>query len=329
MNDQPSVSALSEDARTLYRRILRSVPAPAGEFAEALGWPLERVRSTLSTLQDLDLITLDDDIVRADDPRASIGRLLDRAEAELDVRRQHLVGLRESLESYEADFRRGLQLSGPRLPLFEEVPPASAPEVVQTLVRTSTGQIRQLMSEVHVGPMHDPAVKRYRQEAFSRGREVRTIFHLNVLSDPQWRGYVEARAADGEHQRFLDGINLQFAVFGRSSLIVDEGSQAHSYSLLIRVPVIIDIFTALFEELWRRGESATTIDLSAQTQRLLELLATGLKDEAIARHLGLGLRTVRRRISEAMDEHGVETRFQLGLAIGRRGLIDGRRPDHR
>jgi DNA-binding NarL/FixJ family response regulator len=50
--------------------------------------------------------------------------------------------------------------------------------------------------------------------------------------------------------------------------------------------------------------------------RLLELLALGIKDEAIARLLGLGLRTVRRRIAGLMALHGVDTRYQLGLAIG-------------
>ena len=41
----------------------------------------------------------------------------------------------------------------------------------------------------------------------------------------------------------------------------------------------------------------------------------GLKDEAIARFLGLGLRTVRRRIAALMSLHGVDTRFQLGAAL--------------
>ena len=52
-------------------------------------------------------------------------------------------------------------------------------------------------------------------------------------------------------------------------------------------------------------------------ERLLELLGFGLKDEAIARIMGLGLRTIRRRIAGLMAAHGVETRFQLGAALER------------
>ena len=56
----------------------------------------------------------------------------------------------------------------------------------------------------------------------------------------------------------------------------------------------------------------------------------GLKDEAIARFLGVGLRTVRRRIAALMSIHGVDTRFQLGAALalaalgGRSEWADGR-----
>jgi DNA-binding NarL/FixJ family response regulator len=54
---------------------------------------------------------------------------------------------------------------------------------------------------------------------------------------------------------------------------------------------------------------------------VLELLQLGMKDETIARQLGVSLRTVRRRIAALMDDLGVDTRFQAGLEAARRGLI--------
>ena len=44
------------------------------------------------------------------------------------------------------------------------------------------------------------------------------------------------------------------------------------------------------------------------------MLASGLKDEAIARYLGVSLRTVRRRVATLMEDLGAHTRFQLGSA---------------
>ena len=58
--------------------------------------------------------------------------------------------------------------------------------------------------------------------------------------------------------------------------------------------------------------------------QLVELLELGLKDEAIARYLGVSLRTVRRRVAHLMAVNGVDTRFQLGWALARRRREDGR-----
>jgi hypothetical protein len=45
-------------------------------------------------------------------------------------------------------------------------------------------------------------------------------------------------------------------------------------------------------------------------------LAERLKDEAIARQLGVSPHTVRRRIAALCTRLGVTTRFQAGLALG-------------
>jgi ATP/maltotriose-dependent transcriptional regulator MalT len=50
---------------------------------------------------------------------------------------------------------------------------------------------------------------------------------------------------------------------------------------------------------------------------VLTLMAKGRSDEQIADALDMGLRTVRRRIAEAMDELGARSRFELGAAWAR------------
>ena len=59
----------------------------------------------------------------------------------------------------------------------------------------------------------------------------------------------------------------------------------------------------------------------AEDAHLLALMAAGLKDEVVARQLGLSLRTVRRRIAHLMDELDADTRFQAGLEASRRGWL--------
>jgi hypothetical protein len=69
----------------------------------------------------------------------------------------------------------------------------------------------------------------------------------------------------------------------------------------------------LFEYRWAqctpwRGANGTVDDV-------LRLLATGRSDEEVAEVLGVSLRTVRRRVAEAMAEYGASSRFELGYRM--------------
>jgi DNA-binding NarL/FixJ family response regulator len=101
------------------------------------------------------------------------------------------------------------------------------------------------------------------------------------------------------------------------------GDPAADY-VLIREPMIVAAFTSLFDRAFDRAlPVADGADLGDLDRRLLRLLGLGLKDESIARYLGCSLRTVRRRVAHLMDVHGAQTRFQLGLAVAREGLVEG------
>lgn len=58
-------------------------------------------------------------------------------------------------------------------------------------------------------------------------------------------------------------------------------------------------------------------------RQIVSLLYVGLTDAAIARQLGMGHRTVQRRLQSLMVEVGAATRFQLGWRAARSGWLDG------
>lgn len=329
MNAQAGESTLGlgEEALLLYRHVLRSLPGTLDEHAEAVGWAAPHTATLLDELERLQLVRRGaDGTVLVDDPRATVGRLLDSEESQLDDRRRGLLALRETLETFEYDYRRGLQLSGPRTPPWERLAPGEVSTAVDQLLRTSSGQLRQVSRYITHGPGHEDTVRRQRRRWIAAGGTSRSIFAQTVLESPRWTAFAESRAAEGEQQRYLpaDAIPVGFAVFGRTAVLVPSGDPDEDF-LLVRDPSLINVFVALFEELWRRAEPALGRGASDGEVRMLELLALGFKDEAIARQLGLSLRTVRRRIAALMEEHGAETRYQLGLAVGRLGLLDGGR----
>ena len=61
--------------------------------------------------------------------------------------------------------------------------------------------------------------------------------------------------------------------------------------------------------------------LSAAELLLLTLLGDGLKDEAVARALGVSVRTVRRMVAELMHRLDARSRFQAALLAQRRGWL--------
>jgi DNA-binding NarL/FixJ family response regulator len=111
-------------------------------------------------------------------------------------------------------------------------------------------------------------------------------------------------------------------------MAVSEWGNAAADYVLIREPMIVAAFVALFDRAFERalplavdadGGPSSDQGSNADVQ-LLRLLGLGLKDESIARYLGCSLRTVRRRVAHLMNVHGAQTRFQLGVAAAREDI---------
>ncbi|MFB6894460.1 LuxR family transcriptional regulator [Kitasatospora sp. NPDC056327] len=100
-------------------------------------------------------------------------------------------------------------------------------------------------------------------------------------------------------------------------------------TIAVYEPMIIALLHRLYEFAWQSGMDfdaevvsygETLPDLSAG---IMSLLAQGLKDDVVARRVGIGSRTFRRHIAGIMDNLGVSSRFQAGVVAARAGLIDG------
>jgi hypothetical protein len=82
--------------------------------------------------------------------------------------------------------------------------------------------------------------------------------------------------------------------------------------MIARDPTLRALVAAYAEQVWER---AVDFDRPrADWADVLEKLAVGLSDRAIAAAQGVSVRTVERRIADAMEHYGVRTRFELGAA---------------
>lgn len=84
---------------------------------------------------------------------------------------------------------------------------------------------------------------------------------------------------------------------------------------------------ALCEQHWATGAHYTAVDAgrdvsTERVRQVVALLARGMKDEAVARRLGVSSRTMRRLVAATMDELGAQSRFQSGIEAVRRGFVE-------
>lgn len=97
--------------------------------------------------------------------------------------------------------------------------------------------------------------------------------------------------------------------------------------VLVHPSGLLDGLMELFEAYWERAEPLLSEgpDVvegpSEEELVLVRLLHSGYKDQAIARQLGVSVRTATRRVAALMQRLDAGTRFQAGVKARERGWV--------
>jgi len=319
---------VGEDAERLYRNVLREDRMSVGWHADSLGWTDARVRVAMLPLIRLRLVRQDlaGDLV-APPPRAALTGLVERETARLELRHREIEDVAAAVGDFSADHLAGridTMDTGALDAVAEELQSSTAVE----LLRSTNGPLRLFHIAPGSRPGADPEVERSIRRALQAGRTMRAVYQTSTLDDPGQLAWMRRWGSLGERQRVVEHLPAEFAVFGSEAVLAAAPTWDTSgpSAVLSRMPLLVSVFTALFDDTWAGGHPVPEDGVEQDVEtRLLTLLGTGYKDEAIARYLNIGVRTVRRRIASLMDELGVHTRFQLGAVAERRGLLR-RRP---
>lgn len=166
--------------------------------------------------------------------------------------------------------------------------------------------------------------------ALKRGVRIRTLYQHAARHGPDTRDYVAVMVKHGAEVRSLDEFFRRTIIFDRRLALI-PASLDHAVALAIRSQPVVDYMVDIFERAWERGmpftlkgdsvERNIAADVRAMTIRLL---SEGHSDAASAKRLGVSTRTYASYIANLKDEYGVQTRFQLGWAMGRQegGIVD-------
>nr|BFD80768.1 LuxR family transcriptional regulator [Streptomyces sp. Xyl84] len=174
-------------------------------------------------------------------------------------------------------------------------------------------------------------------EAMRRGVRYRVVLERAWLDEPGIGGLVEESLRAGQELTVVDSVPVQLAIAdGKIAMVrlsLMPGSRDPG-ALIIHETGLLEALVALFHAYRERGwrlvgpeQTGPVPDPEAGPDEvdrsILGLLHVGLTDVSIARQLGLGHRTVQRRLSRLMQLADARTRFQLGCQAVRAGWLSG------
>jgi DNA-binding CsgD family transcriptional regulator/sugar-specific transcriptional regulator TrmB len=205
---------------------------------------------------------------------------------------------------------------------------------IQQVLEDITDAVRDSLSSMHPivrgREIPERALSRDRRQ-IENGVQVRSIFSRHLISVPQDAGHLRAKADLGVQVRLAPYVPMNMIIADEQFAVLPVDPEDRlAGAILARGSALVRSYRALFEhswhmampfhEQWRPPHGRD--GLTEQQRAALRMLASGMKDEKIARHLGVSLRTVSRMISDLMQELEASSRFEAGVRAARLGWLD-------
>jgi len=156
-----------------------------------------------------------------------------------------------------------------------------------------------------------------------RGVHMRTLYQHTARRSKATRDYVNLMLAHGAQVRTLDEFFNRLIVIDRRLAIIP--GEAPDVALAIHDKNLVSYLADIFDRSWERAReynergSASDSDIAAEVRQLtVRMLTEGHSDPASAKRVGVSTRTYASYVAALKEEYGVETRFQLGYAMGSR-----------
>ena len=318
---------LDEFAVAFYERAIGRGEFDPLRIAEELGAPPRYAEHAVGVLRELRLVKPAEsrpDRLVAVSPEAAQMELLVPLEREILDSRHRLAGFKGQLSAFAAAFERQSRtraepvvITGDQdeieLRLLEAAQSCTTEVLVmQPCVARETRELR----------LARPLVL----EALRRGAHGRILYPHTARGDSGTRAHLGELLPAGGQVRTTKEVSDRFLVFDRKTAFIPSGEDGEI--AVVYESTVAAFLAGLHARIW---ESAVDFDSGAAgyagtmeelKATLLSLLASGAKDEVIARRVGMSERTLRRHVATIMQDLSASSRFQAGVLAARTGLVD-------
>ncbi|MBD0675102.1 LuxR C-terminal-related transcriptional regulator [Kitasatospora sp. NPDC091335] len=321
--------SIDEDlAVRAYERLLATKGVTSSELAADLDITAERAEQALSALRCLKLVRYcpDQGYYAARSPDIAQLELLMPLEQAIRDKRRELTDFQDKLGSFVDTYSNLQRTRLRRDPVLSGLDPE------QTGLRMADA-LRDRPSEILVmeplAPVQGQDSHALGLSALPSGIPIRVLYPHTARSSLAARGSLRALAeASARVRTSTQAFEHLVIVGGEVAFLTDpRGDEDLRGVTVVYEPAIVARMVRSYEHAWASG---TDIDSNVvrygETRdevrcAILELLASGLKDEVVARRIGMSSRTFRRHLATIMDELNAESRFQAGAAAVQAGLL--------
>lgn len=324
--------AQSAIAPALYQLVKAGAAPDEPSLARDLGVGQEELAAAWTELRELGLVKeAPDGDLSLVDPEAALLRLLEEQRRYMNLHSTWVDRGMWAVESLVGRYRHTMDDEQANIEIEMITDGARIHRLLDDLVDLVQGEVASL----HPGPLPPTEVLRAGLDRdrlhVERGVRVRTIYPQRFANIPYIQAHLRDLVDIGTEVRLAHAVPLHLILGdGRIAALPIDPEQPEKGIILVRGAALVRSYAALYEYCWHTGSvlasgqdpNVPESDATGQQQAVVRLLASGMKDEQIARHLGISLRTMSRTVSEAMQQLGAGSRFQAGARARELGWLD-------
>ncbi|WP_412104201.1 helix-turn-helix transcriptional regulator [Streptomyces europaeiscabiei] len=267
----------------------------------------------------------DADWLRPVPPSVALAQWLNPIEREITERRRLSIELADTLEPFMA-------LSTLETASIDSITVLEGSDRINAALNLATTQCRSQMLTVQ------PSGRRLESRIIQglerdrplieHGVTIRTLYQHTARYSPEKLAYVDQVAGKVEI-RTIDELVERLIICDESVAFIPTRDD-QQVALELRHPGLVRYLIKVFEFMWARAVPLSTDapyetasdGISHVQHSIAKLLVEGHVDEAIARRLGMNVRTCRAHIAKLATALGSGSRAQLGFLIAQSGILE-------
>ena len=311
---------LARSAELVYRTMLGRVRWQRTELAQTLGWSEDEVRRVVENLHSDGLVTASADeagALRAVEPAVALPAVASRS---CRASGDGLIPTVDALDRFVAAHERGGEQNRDRGGAGGM---DHLGRCVERLAARATDRLTLLVPTYTPGSFE--FAKGIVEAVLRRGVGLRLVWSAHLLANPAVEAYTTWLLNREVVPRTVEYVPCRTVIVDHTAAVEVDPVRGIRFR---RDPCALEPLGAVADRLWANGTEVQRVTAPrsetpahSRDEMVLRLLAKGLTDDAVARRIGVSVRTVRNDVASAMSVLDARSRFQAGVLAAQRGFI--------